>query len=201
MRLSVWMQSHLGMARSDVTVVSFIATVAIAGALYTSFFDTRTGLGVHRDMLLLEQRHDSIMNARKQASLHELHRTLPADSAPPWRPLEAPDVAQDFRPQTPSAFDSGVQLPDLATTGIPFDSVVDEPRSSSGPKPLPTSPVNINTADRATLMQLPEVGEKTAIAIMVYREHLPFRKPEDVMNIKGIGEKKFEKMRQFIVVR
>jgi len=50
-------------------------------------------------------------------------------------------------------------------------------------------------------MQLPEVGEKTAVSIMVYREHKPFGRPEDVMNIRGIGEKKFEKMKPYIVVK
>jgi competence ComEA-like helix-hairpin-helix protein len=201
MKLSVWMQSHLGMARSDVSVVSFIAAVSIAGAVFTSFFDSRTDLGTHRDMLLIEQRHDSIINARNQEPLRELHRALPADSAPQWTPLVAPDVVPDNRQQGPPIVESAEQLPELAITGIPFDSVADDPRSSSGTKPLPASLVNINTANKETLMQLPEVGEKTAIAIMVYRDHLPFRKPEDVMKIKGIGEKKYEKMRAYITVK
>jgi competence ComEA-like helix-hairpin-helix protein len=201
MRLSAWMQSHLGMARSDVTVVSFLAAVAIGGAVFTSFFDSRTGLGLHRDMLLLEQRHDSIMNARQQAPLRELHRSFPADSIPQWTPLEAPDIILDDRKQAMTVYDSAEKFPELAMTGIPFDSVVDAPHSSGNSKPLPTSPVNINTADKATLMQLPDVGEKTAIAIMVYRDHVPFNKPEDVMSIRGIGEKKFEKMKPYITVK
>jgi competence protein ComEA len=195
------MQSHLGMARSDVTVVLFVAAVSIAGGIYTSFFDSRTGLEAHRDMMLLEQRHDSIINARKQAPLRELHRSLPADSTPEWKPLETPDVVLDDRQHSASGFDTVEPSPELAITGIPFDSVADGPGSSGGTKALPASPVNINTADRATLMQLPEVGEKTAIAIMVYREHIPFRRPEDVMNIRGIGEKKFEKMKPYITVK
>jgi DNA uptake protein ComE-like DNA-binding protein len=36
---------------------------------------------------------------------------------------------------------------------------------------------------------------------MVYRDHVPFNKPEDVMSIRGIGEKKFEKMKPYITVK
>ncbi len=60
--------------------------------------------------------------------------------------------------------------------------------------------VNINTASKVQLMKLPGVGEKTAMAIIEYRKERRFFKISDIKNIKGIGEKKFEKMKNNITV-
>jgi len=62
--------------------------------------------------------------------------------------------------------------------------------------------VNINTADAEELATLPGVGPKTAAAILAYRqEHGSFRRVEDLLEIRGIGEKKLAKMRDWIVVK
>jgi competence protein ComEA len=50
-------------------------------------------------------------------------------------------------------------------------------------------------------MKLPGIGEKTAENIIEHRNSNPFSKPEDIMNVKGIGPKKFEKMKDMIEVR
>jgi competence protein ComEA len=53
--------------------------------------------------------------------------------------------------------------------------------------------VNINTATVEQLMQLDRVGAKYAARIVEYREkHGPFKAPEDIMNVKGIGQKTWE---------
>lgn len=61
--------------------------------------------------------------------------------------------------------------------------------------------VNINTADSALLCTLPGIGEKKAEKIIAYREeHGSFRVPEDIMNVPGIKEKAFSRMKDRIRV-
>ncbi len=64
-----------------------------------------------------------------------------------------------------------------------------------------TKNVNINTADRATLMTLPGVGESKADKIIAYREaHGGFSKPEDLMLVSGIKEGMYNKVKDYICV-
>ncbi len=61
--------------------------------------------------------------------------------------------------------------------------------------------VNINTATVEELAQLKNVGSEYAARIVEYRqEHGLFEKPEDIMNVKGIGEKTFELNKDRITV-
>ena len=59
--------------------------------------------------------------------------------------------------------------------------------------------VDINTADVSELSQLPGIGEKTAEKILQYREtNGSFKKKEDIMKVSGIGESKYEKIKDLI---
>lgn len=61
--------------------------------------------------------------------------------------------------------------------------------------------VNINSASQEELMQLEGVGAAYAQRIIEYREaNGPFEKPEDIMNVKGIGTATFEKNKERITV-
>ena len=65
----------------------------------------------------------------------------------------------------------------------------------------PSGVVNINSADAAQLRLLPRVGEKAAQRIIEYRkEHGPFRKAADLMQVKGFGAKTFELVSPYISV-
>lgn len=64
-----------------------------------------------------------------------------------------------------------------------------------------SAPVNINTATAADLQKLPGIGAATAGRIIEYREkNGPFSKPEELMNVRGIGEKSFLKLKPLITV-
>jgi competence protein ComEA len=64
----------------------------------------------------------------------------------------------------------------------------------------PQRPVNLNTATVTELMQLPRVGQKTAERIVAFRkQHGGFLRPEELMNVKGIGEKSYAKLKTFLV--
>jgi len=67
--------------------------------------------------------------------------------------------------------------------------------------PQPTAQINLNTASTTELESLPGVGPAMAARIVEYRERNGgFRRIEDLMNIQGIGEKRFLELKPQIVV-
>lgn len=68
--------------------------------------------------------------------------------------------------------------------------------------PAWSAPVNINTADAATLSAgISGVGEKKAEAIIKYRkEHGPFKSVDELVNVPGIGEKTVDNNRNNLTV-
>ena len=65
----------------------------------------------------------------------------------------------------------------------------------------PGAIVNINTASAAELDALPGIGAKTAALIVEYRQkNGPFKKIEELMNVRGVGEKNFLKLKPQITV-
>jgi competence protein ComEA len=74
------------------------------------------------------------------------------------------------------------------------------------PKPkaaaaAPAAPINLNTATVAQLETLPGVGTRTAQLIVEHRQkNGGFKKVEELMNIKGIGEKSFLKLKPLVTV-
>ena len=60
--------------------------------------------------------------------------------------------------------------------------------------------VNINTADEKTLEELPGVGPELAKRIIEYRAQQTFTSVEELKNVSGIGDKKFEKIKDRITL-
>ena len=64
------------------------------------------------------------------------------------------------------------------------------------------SVVNINKADQGELTTLPGIGEATAQKIIDYRkEHGNFKAIEDIKNVSGIGDSKFNQIKNLIKVK
>jgi competence protein ComEA len=67
--------------------------------------------------------------------------------------------------------------------------------------PASADKVNINSATAEQLQNLPGVGPVTAKAIIEYRTKVgKFNRIEEIINVKGVGEKKFQRIKDRIVV-
>lgn len=71
----------------------------------------------------------------------------------------------------------------------------------SYPEDTPTKKININSAPAQELQKLPQIGAVVAQRIVDYRgKHGKFTKIEEIMKVKGIGEKMFLKIKPLITV-
>ena len=83
------------------------------------------------------------------------------------------------------------------------DSLLDEKERNTTLKngEIPSKKIDINHAMTGDLQLLPGIGEVTAERIIEYRERTGgFKSIDEIMNVKGIGAKKFEKMKNLITV-
>ena len=61
--------------------------------------------------------------------------------------------------------------------------------------------VNINTANEEELSALPGIGPVIAERIIEYRDkNGPFKNTEEITKIKGVGDKTFQKLKDFIAI-
>ena len=60
--------------------------------------------------------------------------------------------------------------------------------------------ININTATSKELQTLPQIGPKTAKAIIKYRAKHPFKKVDELLEVKGIGKKTLKKLKPLVTV-
>jgi competence protein ComEA len=64
----------------------------------------------------------------------------------------------------------------------------------------PGSRININTASAQELARLPGIGPAKAEAIVQHRAQHPFAKAEDLRDVKGIGDKLYERIKDQVTV-
>ena len=100
-------------------------------------------------------------------------------------PLTQDETAQD-----------GVVQEGTAQTGTAADNTVDGTGTTQAGQRI-----NLNTADVSQLSTLTGVGESKALAIIAYREENgPFTSIEDIMNVPGIKEGTYEKIKDKIAI-
>lgn len=94
-------------------------------------------------------------------------------------------------------------IPSTAVDVTDASMMVTQKESIADPTVVPGEDkrVNLNTATLKELDALPGVGPSTAKNIIAYREaHGGFAAPEEIMNVKRIGEKTFDKLKAHITV-
>jgi competence protein ComEA len=82
-------------------------------------------------------------------------------------------------------------------------SVPHAQEKAAKPKPAASvaAPINLNTATAGQLEKLPGIGARTAQLIVEHRQkNGNFKKVEELMNVKGIGEKSFLKIKSMVTV-
>jgi competence protein ComEA len=79
----------------------------------------------------------------------------------------------------------------LTSTGVVF----------AAGKAAPAGKVNINSASVDQLKVLPGIGPKLAARIVEYRQKSgSFKTTQELMNVKGVGEKNFQKIQTYLSV-
>lgn len=73
--------------------------------------------------------------------------------------------------------------------------------TESLPEPTISFPIDLNLADEEDLAHLPGIGEVLARRIIAYRsEHGNFSSVEEILNVEGIGKKRFEDIYNLISI-
>ncbi len=87
------------------------------------------------------------------------------------------------------------------TIAMPTTLTFAAAKSSKDTTVMLTEKVNINTSTEETLTKVPGIGPKTAKSIFAYREQNgKFKTVEDIVKVKGIGDKSLTKMRPYLTI-
>lgn len=104
------------------------------------------------------------------------------------------DGIQIYVPRLDDDIDNVEYIREGAGENVISDNVVQDDKKSIK--------VNINTANLDKLQTLPGIGEAMAKRIIEYRtENGKFQSIEDIKNVSGIGDSKFEKIKEYIVIK
>lgn len=123
---------------------------------------------------------------------------VPKDS----RLYEIIDIAGGFSPEASKEY---LNLARMVFDGeqihVPLEATVEALGEGHGHGQGMGSKVSLNQASKEQLMTLKGVGEARAEAIIDYRKRNgPFKRPKDIMNVRGIKEAMYEKIKNDITI-
>jgi len=171
------------------TELAFIAAALAMSAFVLGYFAGRDGRSAVFEL--------SPISYTEQATGRSAP-ALPASAAAP-KPEKASKAAE-----TSAAGQNPAQPETAGGTSASDEMKSQEPQEGGQSEAAPQESVgkiNINTADASQLMSLPGIGEVLAGRIIEYREkNGAFRNIYEIMDVRGIGEKTFQKLENLICV-
>ncbi|HLR21730.1 MAG TPA: helix-hairpin-helix domain-containing protein [Tissierellaceae bacterium] len=90
-----------------------------------------------------------------------------------------------------------IYIPKIGEEDLPNE--VESTQSTNSDSGESNDKININNCTKEELISLPGIGDITADKILEYREENSFNTVEDIMNVSGIGDKKFEDIKDMII--
>jgi competence protein ComEA len=85
--------------------------------------------------------------------------------------------------------------------GLSLSGIAAHPALADGEPAATHKVVNVNEASAQEIARLPRVGAKLADRIVAHRtQHGAFKRPEDLMQVKGVGEKFFTTLKPYVAV-
>jgi competence protein ComEA len=89
----------------------------------------------------------------------------------------------------------------LALAGAAAAPVAAAPPTTPKAAASEARPIDINTADSATLETVPGIGKSLSQRILAFREkNGPFQSVDDLLKVQGVGEKSIQKLRPYLMV-
>jgi competence ComEA-like helix-hairpin-helix protein len=124
-------------------------------------------------------------------------------STPTRTQTQVPALSRTSTPLPAPTSPLSTPTPTPTPSPIPSETPISTPTPSATPTPAPSQSekININTAGLAELDKITGVGPVIGQRIIDYRNtNGPFQKIEDIKNVNGIGDIKFEKMKNEITI-
>ena len=137
-----------------------------------------------------------IIDGRPYKSVDELTKAgLSAKTVDTLKPFVTVGKAQTAaKAVTPAP----TTAPEVKKAAKETQSTAKSTTTTATKKLAPGTKININTADKAALEALPEIGPVKAQAIIDGR---PYKSPEDIMKVSGIKQQTFNAIKEYIVVK
>ena len=144
-------------------------------------------------------------SAKAAIPAHAVNAADPKPAASVAKPAQADKAqkaAQAEKAAKAAQVDKGPKAAQAEKPAKPATRVkAAKPASSAKVRATAANPVNLNAASVAQLQTLPGIGASAAQRIVDYRQkNGAFKKVEELMNVKGIGEKSFLRLKPLITV-